>query len=275
MNNMFRCGFTKLFVLLVAVFELQVFAAESPWQRVVVIGASASAGFVLSEPLGGTNTAKCRLDHYLDAAITAPHAPAKNLATTMMFLNPDAFGPMQIEAATNASPTLVVGVDFLFWFCYGEGSTDAGRAQRFETGLKLLEQIPCPLVVGDIPDASSATNTGILSIAQVPSDAARRAANRRLREWAAAHPRVTVMPLAEFMRATMGNQALALHGQTLPAGKTRALLQGDRLHPNPRGAAVLALGILDALASKQQEFPAADIRWNREEVLRLGWQSAN
>ena len=64
---------------------------------------------------------------------------------------------------------LVVGVDFLFWFCYGEGSTDAGRAQRFETGLKLLEQIPCPLVVGDIPDASSATNTGILSIAQVPS----------------------------------------------------------------------------------------------------------
>ncbi len=273
--KMFRCGFTKLFVLLVAVFELQVFAADPPWQRVVVIGASASAGFVLSEPFGGTNTARCKLDHYLDAAITASHAPVKNLATTLMFLNPGAFGPMQIEAATNASPTLVIGVDFLFWFCYGEESTDAGRAQRFENGLKLLEQISCPLVVGDIPDASSATNTGMISIAQVPSEAARRAANKRLLEWAAAHSQVTVMPLAEFMRATMANQAVIIHGRTVPAGKTRALLQGDQLHPNPRGAAVLVLKILDALVARHPEFGAADVRWNSEEVLRLGWQSAN
>lgn len=265
--------FTTLFLLL-ALFAANLSAAESPWSRVVVVGASAAAGFVLSEPFGGTNTTKCKLNFYLDAAITAPHAPVKNLASAMMFLNPETFGPMQIEAATNARPTLVIGVDFLFWFCYGDGRTDAERAQRFENGLKLLEQIPCPLVVGDIPDASAATNTGIISAGQVPSETARQAANKRLKAWATAHPQVTVVPLAEFMRATMANEAIKVHNGTLPAGKTRALMQADQLHPNPRGAAVLTLGILDALVASQRKFSAKEICWDREKVFRDGLKSA-
>ncbi|HEY5346505.1 MAG TPA: hypothetical protein VIK62_09205 [Verrucomicrobiae bacterium] len=254
---------------------LQVRAAESPWARVVMIGASASAGFVLDEPLGGAETTRCKLNYYLDAAITKPHAPVKNFGSALMFLNPEAFAPLQVEAATNNHPTLVIGVDFLFWFCYGDGNSDAARAARFETGLKLLEQIHCPLVVGDIPDASSATNTGIISVDMVPSEAARRAANARLKIWAKAHPQVVVMPLAKLMRDIMANATLTLHGQTLPAGKTRALLQADQLHPNPHGAAVLTLGILDALTAKETKFPAAEIRWNSEEVFRLGCQAAD
>ena len=268
-------GITTLLVLWVAVFELRLFAAESPWQRVVVIGASASAGFVLSEPFGGTHTARCRLNRYLDAAIATPHAPVKNLASALFFLNPESFGPLQVEAATNDRPSLVIGVDFLFWFCYGDGGSDAGRAARFEDGLKLLDEIHCPLVVGDIPDAASATNTGIISIAQVPSEAARRAANQRLREWAARHPQVTIMPLAEFMRATKANRAIKIHGRSLPAGTTRALLQADQLHPAPQGTAALALGILDVLVARQREFPAQDIRWNRNKVFQLGSRPVN
>jgi hypothetical protein len=191
-----------------------------------------------------------------------------------MFMNPEAFAPMQIVAATNAKPTLVIGADFLFWFCYGDGNSDAERAQRFEHGLKLLEKISCPLVVGDIPDASFATNTGIIDAGQVPSEAARHAANQRLKAWAAAHPQVTVVPLAEFMQAVSANEAVKIHGRTLAAGKTRALLQPDQLHPNPLGAAVLTLGILDALVSTQPEFSAADIRWNWTEVFRLGDKAA-
>jgi hypothetical protein len=260
--------------LFIAVFQLAAVAAESPWSRVVVIGASASAGFVLAEPFGGTNTTRCKLNYYLDAAITAPHAPVKNLASALVFFNAEAFAPVQILAATNARPTLVIGVDFLFWFCYGIAHNDAERAQRFETGLKLLEHLRCPLVVGDIPDASAATNTGIISAEQVPSEAARRAANIRLRAWAATRPQVTVVPLAEFMRATMANEAIKVHNATIPAGKTRALLQADQLHPNPRGAAVLTLGILDALVARQPKFPATEIRWNAQEVFRLGCQAA-
>lgn len=270
--NHCRIVLARILGLVGLLFQLQQAAAESPWQRVVVIGASASAGFDLSEPFGGTNTARCRLNRYLDAAIKAPHSPVANLASPLLFLNPEAFAPMQITAATNAHPTLVVGLDFLFWFCYGDGGTEAERTERFEGGLKLLEQFHCPLVIGDIPDASFATNTGIISRWQVPGESARQAANQRLRVWAASHPHVTVMPLAAFMRHTAGNQAIQWHGQKLPAGRTRALLQNDQLHPNPRGAAVLALGALDALSAGQSAFPARAIRWNLDEVLRASYQ---
>jgi hypothetical protein len=198
----------------------------------------------------------------------------KNFATALLFLSPDALAAQEIEAATNSRPTLVVGVDFLFWFCYGDGPTDADRARHFEAGLKLLERIPCPLVVGDIPDASSATNTGIISVAQVPSETARRAANARLKQWAAARPQVAVVPLAEFMRAVKTNAAIKLRNGSLPAGKTRALLQADGLHPNPRGAAVLSLGILDALTKSQKRFSAAAVDWNPDEVFQRGSKQA-
>ena len=137
-------------------------------------------------------------------------------------------------------------------------------------GLKLLERLPCPLVVGDIPDASSATNTGIISADMVPSEAARRAANERLKKWAATRKQVTIVPLAEFMRAVKADEAIKLHNTILPAGKTRTLLQADGLHPTPRGAAVLSLGIWDALTKAQKKFPAKEIRWDAGEVLRGG-----
>lgn len=273
--KLFRIGYRIGLCLGVAWFELAAVAADSAWQRVVMIGASASAGFVLSEPFGGANTTKCKLSYYVDAAITAPHEPVQNLASALVFMNPEAFEPPQIVTATNARPTLVIAVDYLFWFCYGEAGSDAERAQRFERGLKLLEQIPCPLVVGDIPDASAATNTGIISMEQVPSETARRAANRRLREWAATRTNVAVVPLAEFMRATMANQAVKLHDQTLAAGKTRALLQDDELHPTPSGAAVLALGILDALVSKLPEFSPREVCWAPQTVFRKGYAAAH
>jgi hypothetical protein len=237
-------------------------AAESPWSRVIVIGASASAGFVLSEPFGGEQTDKCKLHQYLDSAITPKHAPVKNFATAIFFLSPDAMAEHQVEVATNQQPTLVVAADFLFWFCYGQGETDEERLSHFEAGLKQLEKIRCPLLVGDIPDAASATNSGIISPAQVASENCRLAANARLKTWAAKHANVTIVPLAEFMRATKANAPIKVHDSTLPAGTTRAMLQDDGLHPNPRGAKVLALGILDALVKSQKKFSAKDVRWN-------------
>lgn len=261
-------------ILLALVLPLALRAADSPWQHVAMIGASASAGFVLSEPFGGTNTTACKLSYYLDAAIAAPHPPIKNLSTALLFLNPDTFAPMQVAIVTNSHPTLVIAVDFMFWFCYGEGATDADRARHFEYGLKLLDQIPGPLVVGDVPDASAAATTGIISQAQVPSETARLAANQRLREWAKKRGNVVIVPLADFMRHTMANEAVTFHGQGVPAGKTRALLQPDLLHPNPRGDSMLTLAILDILTRQDKKFPARDIRWNAKEVYRLGWQSA-
>jgi hypothetical protein len=129
--------------------------------------------------------------------------PVENLAHAFFFMQPEAAGQTQVRDAIESKPTLVIGIDFLFWFCYGtQARTDAERLKRFDHGLKLLETIPCPLIVGDIPDASAAVG-GMLSESQMPSRAVLTAANERLRKWAAGRPEVTVVPLNAFMRGAM------------------------------------------------------------------------
>jgi len=243
--------------------------AKAPWRRIVMVGASASAGFIESEPFGGPKTLQYRLSRYLDAALLAAHEPVQNLANAMFFLQPEAAGRYQIDLALKARPTLVVGIDFLFWFCYGEDPTEKDRLQRFEKGLKLLETVQCPLVLGDIPDASGAS-IDMLPADQIPSAETMSSANRRLKQWAATRRHVVILSLSGFMRTAMANQALTIHGHTLPAGKTSELLQNDKLHPSALGSAVLALAILDAFQSTRPARSAAEVRWNPKDVLRLG-----
>ncbi len=243
-------------------------AATNRWGRIVILGASASAGFTASEPLGGPNTAQFRLNRYVDAAIAAPHRPARNVASSFFFMQPEEEGRRQVELALEDKPTLVLGADFLFWFCYGDGHTDLERQQRFETGLKLCESFRCPLVLGDIPDASAAVN-GMLSPEQVPSPSAIAAATQRLKSWAATRPNVAVLSLSNFMAAVVANQTVTVHGYRLARDSTSALLQPDHLHPSGPGCAVLALLMLDALQSKHTPPIAPDIRWDPKEVFRL------
>jgi hypothetical protein len=257
-----------LFFLLFAACASPVHAEEkSPWARIVVIGASVSHGFTAAEAFGGPKTRELALDRYLDAAMIAHHEPLRNLANAMFFMLPDDMGHTQIRQALTNNPTLIVGIDFLFWFCYGHGETDQDREGHFEKGLKLLESVECPLIVGDIPDASAAVNR-MLSLREIPSPKARAAANRRLKEWASQHKKVTVVPLDDFMRVVTANKALAVHGYALANGTTRALLQQDRLHPNQRGCAVLAISILDAFLATQPGLDASLVRWDPDEVLR-------
>jgi hypothetical protein len=238
-----------------------------PWDRIVMIGASVTAGFTASEPFGGTTTPQFRLSRYVDAALLVPREPVQNLGNTFFFIQPELLGRQQLDKALKASPSLVLGVDFLFWFCYGEGATDEERLQRFEKGLKMLEAIKCPLVVGDIPDASAAAD-GMLRREQIPSTNAMAAANQRLQKWAATRPNVVLLRLSRFMRTVMANQPLTIHDYKLPEGRTRMLLQNDKLHPSPPGCALIALAAFDALQSKYS-FPAADVRWDPKENLRL------
>jgi len=240
---------------------------KAPWSRIVIIGASVSHGFTASEAFGGPESKKLALDRYLNAALLAPHEPPRNLANAMFFMLPDDMAHTQIRQALTNNPTLVIGIDFLFWFCYGHGETDQDRMDHFEKGLKLLESVDCPLVIGDIPDASAAVYR-MLSPRETPSPKARAAANRRLKEWAAQRKQVTVVPLAEFMRVVIANKPLTVHGYALAGGTTRALLQRDRLHPTQRGCAVLADSILDTFMAGHPGLDAADVVWDPEKILR-------
>ena len=232
----------------------------------MVIGASASAGFTETEPLGGPHTPQFQLSRYLDAALLTPHEPIRNFANTFFFMQPLAAGRHQLQQAFEAKPAVLIGLDFLFWFCYGQGS-ETERLKRFEQGLKLLEPVTCPLVLGDIPDASGASNR-MLSPEEIPSPETLAAANRRLREWGAKRHDVTLVPLASIMRSATLGQALIIHGITVPEGKSRALLQEDRLHPSTLGAAMLALATFDALVSSHKSHKATEVLWDPQAVLR-------
>jgi hypothetical protein len=238
------------------------------FQRVALIGASVTHGFTASEPFGGTNTARYDLSRYLDAALQVPHGPISNLGNALFFMNPDSSAEQQIARALECEPTLMVGIDFLFWFCYGKGYDEPGRLQHFDKGLELLDTIPCPLIIGDIPDASAAVN-GMLSADEIPSAPLLAAANRRLKEWAAKRPGAVVVPLTKFMASVLADRALAIHGLVVPAGQTRALIQDDKLHPSERGCAMLALEILDSLQSRHPEAAGhSAVCWDVQKLLR-------
>jgi len=243
-------------------------AAKTPWSRIVMIGASASAGFTESEPLGGPATSQLRLNRYLDAALTTSHEPIRNLSSAMLFMQPEAQGQNQSERALQSNPTMVIALDFLFWFCYGDGPTDKDRLERFERGLKMLAPFQCPLILGDIPDASAAVER-MLTADEIPSPAVLSVANRRLKEWASARKQTVVIPLSAFMRNATANKALTVHGHTFAEGKTRILLQEDKLHPSPAGCAVLALAIFDSFLASQPALSVGDIRWDPKEVYHL------
>ncbi len=245
-------------------------ATNGPWGRIVMIGASMTAGFTFAEPFGGTNTPHFRLSRYVDAAVASPHEKVRNLGNAAFFLQPGTIGKRQIDQALKAQPTLLIGGDFLFWFCYGQLRTNEDRLQRFETGLKLIENVSCPLLLGDIPDASAARG-GILGTNEIPPPAIIDAANQRLRAWAASRTNVMIMPVASFMRAAIANKPITVRGQTWPEGSTRQFLQDDRLHPSARGCALLALVMLDTFQSRHPARTNGEVRWNIEEVFRLGF----
>ena len=261
-----------LVALLLAAIVPAALASESSqatnllWRKIVMIGASASAGFTVSEPLGGTNTVQLRLSRHVDAALVAAHEPVLNLASSFFFMQPESSGKAQMARALKEEPSVLLGVDFLVWFCYGKGTNDAERLLRFENGLKLLEPVTCPLVLGDIPDASGAVNK-MLRPDQIPTPAALAAANARLTAWAKARPHVMLVPLSQLMTVAMRNDTYAVHGVTLPAGRTRAMLQDDNLHPTTTGSAVITLTIFDAL-QRQFKFADTEIRWDPATLVK-------
>ena len=233
-------------------------------ERMFVIGASASAGFIQEELLGGKKTPEYRMKYYLDGALTAPHEPVGSSCTAMFFLAVQPSATTQVASAVAAKPTLTVSVDFLFWFCYGRLKEEPARLALLEKGLAHLEEIPGTLVVGDLPDATSAIGK-ILDREEVPKLETIDAANRRIREWAATRPSVIVLPLSEFMTTCKANKAVKCGPVEWPDGKTRALLQADELHASRSGNAALALSVFAALTERGL-VPKESVLWDAAAV---------
>jgi hypothetical protein len=217
------------------------------FQRIAMLGASVTSGFEESEPLGGPKTPQYRFANYIEAAMIGTHEPVTTQATALLFLQAEEIMKNQVTATIAAKPTLVIGVDALFWFCYGAGMTEEQRTARFEAGLRQLERIEAPLVVGDIPDAPGAVG-GILGKAELPEPRTIERCNERLKTWAPGRKNVTIFPIARIMAAAAANEEVVLADKTWEKGKSGALIRKDHLHPSRNALAALAIATLDAAA---------------------------
>ncbi len=264
---------THLALLLAAPLALQS-AAPPPaaeatseaglFARMAVIGASVSDGFGLKREAGRN----VKLAHLIEEVVVAEHGPVHAGGANMMFLNPQKLGEKKVKEALATEPTLLFAVDFLFWFSYGNVEREDDRFALLEEGLALLDRFPCPMLVSDLPDMRPALNgvPRMIFPQQVPQAATLKKLNARLAAWAKERPRVTVVPLAEFVRRTFAGDEIELRGNKWTADDRERMLQPDLLHPTVAGTFAVALLACDALVDAREDVKAAAFRWDVEEL---------
>ena len=235
---------------------------SSPVERVATIGASATAGFGVyfwriedDRPVRDSTT----LAKYLRAA-SGETIVVSDLGTGQFFMNPAGIGRMQVDRAIASEPDLVIGIDFIFWFCYGTVGPDARRMRTVEDRLAMLERgleilgditdAGIPLLVGDVPDMSAARGR-ILAASQVPDPRTRNLMNTRIRAWVAEHPEAELFSLDRLQRLLVSDEPIEVDGETLDELERALLVQKDRLHPTLGGLAV----IVDSVVRRAREHP--------------------
>lgn len=205
-------------------------------ERVAIIGASVSEGF---QAAPGWQAA-------FEASLVRERACVANAATALVFMGPKTYAAPQLERVLAERPTLVLAVDFLFWFGYGtldfEGgalATGEARLALFERGLALLDKLECTLAVGDLPDMSAAVGR-MLEARQVPQPATLDKLNARLAAWAKPKHNVVVVPLAAWMRELQAKKPVRIGAAAYAPTETARWMQTDALHPTAEGLAALA-----------------------------------
>ncbi len=227
--------------------------------RVATIGASASAGYGVyftrrDEP--GSSPSGISLAKLLRIA-SGKEVVVIDLGTAAFFSNPSGIGTRLVNRAIKSKPDLTLAIDYLFWFTFGTIGVDSTRIRTIEDRLALLEvglaqldRIDGPLLVGDVPDMSSAAGR-MLRQSQVPSQEAQRLANERIREWVAARPNARFFPLRGLIEQLRKGEAFDIGGQTWSVSDARKLILPDRLHPSLDGLIALVAAIDEILATDE------------------------
>ena len=227
----------------------------SPLRRVAVTGASVTAGFGLTTPPieGDLGAYPINMMHIVEGMINVPHEEVAYFGDLVFFRRPDANGKLLIEQLKEYNPSLIVALDFLFWYAYG-GTGDASdivqyRKDKFERGLAHLDKLDALIILGDLPDMHKAIG-GMLSQRHVPSVETINALNVRLREWAKGRPNVFLVDSHRIVENLMNDSELHVFDQTWPAGSQSKLLQPDMLHPTFEGTVGISLLIAEALGGQ-------------------------
>jgi hypothetical protein len=237
--------------------------------RVQVLGASVSDGFGLS----GELEVDFDLGEFLPLALGDAVGSVTDRGSSLFFQDPEESGAKQVERALREEPTLVLAVDFLFWYAYGFRLGCEARMAGLEAGLAALDRLECPILVGDLPDMSAATggsspmNGGraLIVSAQVPAPECLARMNERVRAWAAERDRVHLFPLARFAREVRAEGVFELRGNRWDRERKAAMVQGDLLHTTLAGSAALVVSVLDEL-ERAGLVDGERVLWNAEEL---------
>ncbi|MBT8485187.1 MAG: hypothetical protein KJO43_06375 [Phycisphaerae bacterium] len=216
-------------------------------QRIAVVGASATVGFGATVPVDssfGEMNQPITLADVVRATLVRPERSEVTVHGDLFFFSdPMTHGPRLMDEALATDPTLVVAIDFLFWFGYGDNAPGGGRIERdadrlalLELGLAELERVACPLLIGDYPDMAAAVGL-MLSAGQVPTPQTRATLNDRVREWATTRPHVRIVPLAAFLDEARAGTAVSIGRHRWPPASP--FLQPDHLHPTSAGLLAL------------------------------------
>jgi hypothetical protein len=211
-------------------------AVADPLSRVAVVGASVSRGFGSGISLAAA----------FQFALGKERERVLDASSGQFFLDPLRFGESQLEKARIHRATMIVAVDFLFWFAArvparGPDETTR-RLERLAEGLELLAEVEVPLLLGDLPDMTGAQHRS-LRPEMLPSSTALAALNRAIREFAASRENVCLVPTSKWMtELRRGEWTLAAATDGSPGSTVltpELVLRADRLHPTKLGVIAL------------------------------------
>ncbi len=246
-------------------------AAVNHVQRVDVLGASMSAGFGLMQEAGAAVTIADFLKLALGDSCETMHA----YGDTRFFQQPAGFGQKQVQKSLHSDPSLIIAVDFPFWYGYGYLPDCESRLQQMDDCFKQLERISCPILLGDFPDmspallGSSALRQGkpMLDPAQIPDAECLGKLNEKLYAWAKTRSNVHIFPLSFFVAEVGKERTFEFRGIAFDREAKGLMLQSDLLHPTVKGTAAATLFILHHLV--EAGWLAADqIEWDAQALER-------
>lgn len=189
--------------------------------------------------------------------------------SSLFFMQPLKIGPLQMRRALKAKPTLLIGIDFLFWFGYGWMNKDA-RMKRLEKGLALLDQFPGKILVGNLPDMHGA-DPRMLAPRQIPAVGTLKTMNDRIAQWVKKRPRVRLFDLSAHV------DRMRKKGIVLPSRDKRVrprrisakeLMSKDRLHPSKQGVRYLLHLVLGSLERWGGSALKASLAWDFAEAMK-------
>ncbi len=204
---------------------------ESKPVHLAIIGASISAGL-----FSGTSMAQV-----LEAAIGQPKRITDRSAT-WFYSDPPGYAKRMIRQLQQDRPSIVLALDYLFWFGYGP-KTFGYRKKQIQQALELLDTLKCRVIVGDLPALSASM---LLRQKEIPSTKELQDLNKLIRKWGIRNPRATIFPLAALTRSVQNRQRIEINASPWRFNKQQ-MLQFDGLHLTRNGLIAVTAIVLEEL----------------------------